>query len=442
MGKSGEWIMASFWGLAARGGEVAAKLALYMLAARWLDDRQCGALFLGMSWGMLAATLARLGMEKALARLLAAELALGQGLVARHLLRRGHLIVLAAGMAVGLATIAVAPIAAANLFRAATPEALRAAGTLVPCLALAVTSSLALAGCGRTILSQVLQNLSWPLGMLAALALGARQAADLLLVMAATQLLATVVALVALRAERLRLQRDLPLPAGAEPLPGLRRTAGPLYVVELVQVSINALPVLFLGCFASSRDVALFSVANRASMLVLVVILSLSLTAAPRFASQHRRGDLPELAATARRTQLSGFLLGGMICLGLALLAGPLLGLINPGYRGGRLVLAILAAGQFVAALYTGQDNLLAMTGHGAALRTLNLLQLGTLILLSLALMPSLGSTGAAIVAAVVTAQGALCCAAAVGAYIPAVAPHLAPPLPASLRHLLLRSAQ
>jgi O-antigen/teichoic acid export membrane protein len=155
----------------------------------------------------------------------------------------------------------------------------------------------------------------------------------------------------------------------------------------------------------------------------------------------HRRGELTDLARTAHRTQMGGFALGGLICLSLALLAGPLLGLINPAYTDGRGVLAVLAAGQFLAALYTGQDSLLAMTGHGGALRTVNLLQLGTLIVLSLALMPSLGSMGAAITAAVVTALGALCSAATVAAYLPEVAPRLAPPLPNSVRHWILRSA-
>ena len=439
-GRSGGWILASFGGLAVRGAEVAAKLSLYMLAARLLDDQQCGALFLGMSWGMLAATASRLGIEKALSRLLAAELAVGQGRAARRVLVKGHLVVLAAGVAAGAATFAAAPFAAASLFHAATVSSLRAAGILVPCLAIAVTLSFALVGFGRTVLSQILQNLSWPIGMLAALGLGARQAGDLLLVMAGTQLAAALVALAVFRYERARLQDDRPLAQGAEPLPDLRRTAGPLYVVELVQVSINALPVLFLGCFADARDVALFSVANRASMLVLVVILSLSLTAAPHFASLHRRGQVAELALMARRTQLAGLAVGGPICLCLALLAGTLLGLINSEYTAGRSVLVILAAGQFVNALYTGLDSLLAMTGHGAVLRVLNLTQLLAMIVLGLVLIPGFGSLGAAIVAAIVTAQGSVCSAAVIAVYLPGVAPRMAPPLPDYVRHLLVRA--
>jgi len=305
----------------------------------------------------------------------------------------------------------------------------------------AMTLGFALVGFHRPVLSQILQNTLWPFGMLAGLAVGLRDAAGLMLVMAASQALAIVIGLIAVYGRRGDLSVDVALPADAEVLPSLWHTALPLYVVELVQVSISTLPVLILGVFADPGAVSSFSIALRASMLVLVVLLSLSMVASPRFAALHRQGDWRQLAAINRRTQLAGAGLGLGVCIALAVGTPILPILIGRNFTGGAQALLVMLAGQAVNALYAGQDGLLAMTGQGPALRALNLLQLGVMAVLSFTLIPRFGATGAAIVTAVVTAQGALGTAMAVSTYFPQAAPRLAPPVPGPLRALLSRLA-
>ena len=434
------WISASLGGLATRMAEVGAKLALYMLAARLLSEEECGVLFLSLTWVLLAGTIARLGMERALSRLIPAELALCQGATARRALIKGFLIVTTLGLVVGLITVLAAPFAADTLFHAAAAlPSLRACGVVIPVLTQAVTLGFVLVGFHRPVLSQILQNLLWPIFMLAGVLLGLRDAASIMLLMAASQLIAIAVALIAVIGHRQELRHDEPLPAEAEKLPSLRETALPLYVVELVQVSIPTLPVLILGVFADPAAVSSFSIALRASMLVLVVLLSLSMVASPRFAALHRQGDWAQLAAVNRRTQALGAVLGGAVCLVLAAGAPILLTLIGRNFAGGAPALLVLLAGQAVNALYAGQDGLLAMTGQGNALRLLNLVQVAVMIVLSFTLIPYFGAVGAAIVTAVVTAQGAVGTAMAVKTYYPPAAPRLAPAVPGSLRHLFLR---
>jgi O-antigen/teichoic acid export membrane protein len=420
--------------------EVAAKLALYMLAARLLSQEECGVLFLCLTWVLLAGTIARLGMERALSRLIPAELALCQGAIARRALIEGLAIVTLLGLAVGVATLLAAPFAASHLFHAAAAlPSLRACGVVIPVLSQGVTLGFVLVGFQRPVLSQVLQNLLWPFFMLAGVLLGLRDAASIMLLMAASQVIVIVVALIAVIAHREELRHDQPLPADAGRLPGLRETALPLYVVELVQVSIPTLPVLILGVFADPAAVSSFSIALRASMLVLVVLLSLSMVASPRFAALHRQRDWAQLAAVNRRTQALGAVLGGAVCLVLASGAPVLLTLIGRNFTGGAVSLLVLLVGQAVNALYAGQDGLLAMTGQGNALRFLNLVQVTVMITLSFALIPFFGAVGAAIVTATVTAQGAIGTAMAVKSYYPAATPRLAPAVPDYLRHLFLR---
>lgn len=224
-------------------------------------------------------------------------------------------------------------------------------------------------------------------------------------------------------------------------MPSLPATATPLYVVELVQVSIASLPALILGVVADAAAVSIFSLAQRASMLVHVVLLSLGTVAAPRFAALHRTRDVTALARLNRQIQLAGTVMGGGVCLVLAAGGGPLLSLIGTSFAAGAALLAIMAAGQFVSALYTAQDILLAMTGNGSALRVLNLLQLGTMLALSVPLITTLGAEGAAIITALAVAQGGIGTAIAARLLIPDAATFLAPALPAALHSLFRRSA-
>lgn len=434
------FVATSVLGLAIRGAEVAAKFALYMLAGRTLSVGQSGWLFLGMSLGMLASTVARMGVEKALSRVVAAELALGQGRSAARAITRGSLAVLGAGLLIGAATFFTAPISATSVFHHEQAEpALRSLALLIPAMSVAVTLGYVLVGLHRALLSQATLNLSWPIGMLAALLLGADSAAELLVVMAATQLFSVAVALAAIFIDRAQLREDQPLPEDASRLTGLFATAWPLYAVELVQVSIQSLPTLALGVFAEPRAVSIYSIAQRAATLISAVLLSLTTLATPRFAALHRVRDWAELGSVNRRTQAAGLIVGGGICLVMGVGARPLLGLIGSTYAEGALILAIMLCGQFFASLYAAQDGFLAMTGHGNALRALNLAQFAVMLLLGLLLVPSHGILGAAIVTATVTAQGGIGTAMAAKTYFPDAAPFLALPAPSFLRRLFLR---
>lgn len=431
----------SLAGLAARGIEVAAKLALYVLAAKLLGVSGSGLLFLAMTWGHFAATVSRLGIERSLTRLVAAELAVGQGLSARRQVIRGAAVVTATSGALGLATSAGAPLAAELLFHDPTAAApLAASGLVIPAMAVTFTLTAALAGLERTVAAQVLQNLSWPIGMLIGLGIGLRDPAHIILALAATMLIAAIAAALWICLDRAKFARDDALPPGLARLPSLFSTAAPLYVVELVQVTIASLPALLLGAFADAASVSVFSVAQRASMLVHVVLLSLGTVAAPRFASHHRTGNASALRALSRQMQAAGTVLGGGLCMVLAIGAESILSLIGPRFAAGAPILAVMAAGQSIGALYAAQDILLAMTGNGAALRALNLLQLTTMLLLSVPLIAQLGPMGAAIVTALATAQGGFGTAMAARLLIPEAATFLAPILPRLLLPLIKKA--
>jgi len=431
----------SIAGLSVRGFEVAAKLALYMLAARILGNVESGFLFLAMTWGHWAATAARLGIDRSLTRLVAAELAHEQGANARDAILKGATASIFTGCCLGLATWAAAPAVAAFVFRdPAAAEALRASAAVIPGMSIAFTLTAVLTGLQRTVLAQTLQNALWPVSMLAGLALGLRSATGLILVLAASMGLAIAVAAMAIARDRAKLRINGTSETAIDALPSLASTALPLFVVELVQVTIATLPVLVLGAFGDPEAVSVFSIAQRASMVVWVVLISLGSLAAPRFAGLHRQARWPDLRRINRQMQLAGAALGGTLCLVLAGGAEPLLSFMGPGFAIGALTLVVMAGGQFINALYATQDVLLAMTGHGAALRVLNLLQLGTILLLSPFLVWQLGALGAALATALATAQGGFGTAMIARVCVPEAGTLFAPPLPRVLRPLFARS--
>ncbi|KAA0684433.1 oligosaccharide flippase family protein [Azospirillum brasilense] len=407
-------------GLGLRGVEVAGKLGLYIIAAGALGAHDAGLFFLCLTWIGLASTMARLGLERAITRHIAAELAIGQGRAAGRDLRTG---LVGTGLAAALAavvTYALAGPASHLLFEAPdleTPLRLSALA-LVP-QTLTITIGSALAGLKRGVAAQFVQNALWPVLMLAALLAGVSSLDSLILALAGALTLSVAVGLVLLARDRRRFT-DHSGPADAasanaasadgrtEALPSLWHTALPLFVVELVQVSLASLPVLALGVFVDAASVGAFSVANRISMLVWVVIISIGTFAAPNYAELHRRGETSRLLAMNRAIMLTVAALGLPMVSVMMVVPELLLDLVGQGFGSAATALRILAVGQMINCLLACQDILLAMTGHGRTLRRLNLLQLAVCVLLGAVLIPVFGMTGAAVVTALTVAQGAI----------------------------------
>ncbi len=407
-------------GIGVRGLEVVGKLGLYMLAARSLGAHDAGMFFLCLTWAGLAASIARMGLDRALTRHVAAELAVGAGRAARADVISGMIWSMLASLVAGALTYAVAQPAALYLFAEpalAGPFAL--AAFAIPPLALSVMVGSVLAGLQQGVLAQFVQNALWPLLTLVALVAFATKLDELLLAMIASMTIAGLAGLAPIVRWFLRAGDATASVAvegegmgagmgAAAALPGLWRTALPLSVVEIIQVSLVSLPMLALGVFATPAEVGAFSIAHRISMLILVVIMSIGAIAAPSFAACHRRGEIDELRRINRQTRLVVLLFGLPGIAVMALFPATLLNLIGPGFDIARTALIIMAMGQLVSCLLPCQDIVLAMTGHGAYLRTLNLIQFITCVVLGALLLPAFGASGAALVAAIGVAQGAI----------------------------------
>ncbi|MBN9527670.1 MAG: oligosaccharide flippase family protein [Alphaproteobacteria bacterium] len=397
-------------GLAVRGAETLGKLGLYILVGHRLGAHDAGLFFLCLTWAALVATGARLGLDKALTRHIAAEVAVGAGGAARRAMRMGFGWTTLAGIVAAGITWALAGPAATYAFRMpdlAAPLALTAVVMLPQTLIFTLGS--AMSGFKQTIAAQVVQNALWPNLTLAALFVGADTLDRLILALAGSMAVSCALAVFFLwRARGMLADRPAPTAEPVEPLPGMWHTAMPLLAVELTQVGLSSLPVLVLGLVADAAVVGAFSMANRISMLVWVIIIAAGTVAAPHFA------ELFRLGAIDRLRRYNTMIRRGVAAVGvpatLVMLAVPemLLRLIAPEFDAAATALRIMAIGQMINCLLPVQDVLLGMTGNGGVLRRLNMLQLAVGLVASAALIPIFGIVGAASVAALVTAQGAI----------------------------------
>lgn len=397
-------------GLAARGLEVVAKFGLYALGAHALGLSDAGVFFLCLSLLHLLSTAARLGVERPLARHVAASMATGEPGAARKTAARGFAVTAASGLALAAALWLAAPLAAEVLFREpglALP--LRLLAFILPGHVLTYACGNVLVGLDKGASAQMLTNAAAPAVVLLAMVAGVTDLAAVMGLYGLAYWACFAVGLLQAWAA-LRAAPEAGTSAHA-PLPPLLSEARSFFVVELSQAGLLSMPVLVLGRFAEPAQVSEFSIGSRLSMLVATLVLSMATMVAPRLAAHHRLGELDGVRSVMRQITLVS--LG--VCLPalalMALLREPLLKLMGAHSQTAEAALLWMLAGQLVIAALPARDTLLAMTGRGAALRNLSIAQVAVGLAASFWLVPVYGVLGAAWATTLTWLVGVLGCA-------------------------------
>ena len=408
--------------LAARGMEAAGKFGLYTLAARIMGGTESGLFFLCLSWINLCTTLARMGLERAMSRHIAAELAIGHGHAARRVLLTGLGWTAVASTIAACVTFLLSTPLAVWVFR--QPELahpLAIAALILPPQTMAFAIGYALIGLNRGVAGQMVQSALPPVLSLVALVAGLNHIDLVLTVYASSYAICCVLGLgfIAWDWRHLMLDRFVAAAATAEPLPTLWVTARPFLVIEMVQVSLLSAPILMLGAVADPASVSAFSIVSRLTMLINTILISVAMIAAPAFASHHRRQEYDALRAVEHNTRMLAMAICLPVIAGMVVFVHPLLSLMGSDVPGADIALFVLAVGQVVNTLLPTQDMMLSMTGHGGILRRLNLQQLVACGALCAGLIPPFGMMGAAAVSSICLIQGRISFALAVRRVLP-----------------------
>ena len=410
LGKLRERRLSRYFGaVALRGVEATGKFGLYMLAARLMGRTESGLFFLCLTWVNFCATVARMGLERAMSRHIAAELAVGRGQAARRVLLSGlGWVALASMTTAGAMFLLASPLAVLVFRQPELAHPLAIAAIILPPQTLAFAIGFALIGLNRSVTGQMVQSALPPALSLAALLVGLDSLNMVLVSYATSYAICCAIGLGFITWDWHRTMHDRAMPAAVtpEPLPTLWVTARPFLVIEIVQVALLSAPVFVLGVVAEAAAVSVFSILSRLTMLINTILLSVAMIAAPAFASHHRRREYDALRRVNRQTRVSAMLVGIPMITGMILFAHPVLSLMSSDAPGAIRALYVLAVGQIVNILLPTEDMMLSMTGHGQILRRVCLQQLLTCCVLCGALIPPFGVMGAALVSTICLIQG------------------------------------
>lgn len=337
-------------------------LAGSILLARLLAAEGYGLYAYTLAWINLLCIPAELGMNKLVLRQVAVYHSGRDWGRLRGLLRWSN--ALALGLSATLALI----LASAALWR---PEAvwarcLAVAAPLLPLLTLTALRQAALQGLHHVVLAQAPEFVMRPALLLGLLTLALLAAVPL----AAPGALALnlLAAMLAFAQGWWLLRRRLP-PELAATAPHYQarewlRSALPLAALAGLQALGARLDLLLLGLLRPPGEVGIYAVALRCAELLGFCLSAVNAVMAPTIARLYAEKRLPRLQQVVTKT--SRLLCAICLPLGilLVLLSEPLLGLFGPEFRQGRVVLALLVAGQVVNTVLGSVGLLLTMTGH------------------------------------------------------------------------------
>jgi O-antigen/teichoic acid export membrane protein len=154
---------------------------------------------------------------------------------------------------------------------------------------------------------------------------------------------------------------------------------------------------IILGIFRPAREVGVYQVATRLTVLATIVLLPIATSFAPQIADLYRRGNLERLArlyavvtSWTLRLSLPGFIV-------LVLFPRPLLHIFGRGFAGAATVTVVLAVGQMFDVATGPTGYMLVMSGRPYLTMANNVFALALNIGLNLVLIPRYGIKGAAV---------------------------------------------
>ncbi|WP_321952023.1 oligosaccharide flippase family protein [Paraburkholderia bannensis] len=386
--------------------DLPSRYGFHLLVAAALGVIQTGNFYIVFSTMVALAGFGRLGIDQALTRQVAMDMASGRPQAVRPAIRRALTLVVLASVTVSVLLAASAALLAQHVLKKpelAWPLVLGALAFVPQNVGGALAG--ALAGLQRVGLSQMIYSWLWP-AIFCVVAIPLELAGSMTVVHALI-LIAASFALTALVGAVLLKRALAAVPAGsasASDAPHLVKPGLSLFALEFTKLLITSAPAIVLGIVATSRETGLFALAWRLALVVNLLISGVTGMAAPRFASLYARRDLEGLQRSAAQA------VGIVLCLALpftaCMLLFPerLLALFGAGYGAGAAALRVLALGQLAAACFTAMPELLGMTAHTSVLYRINFYSVAVLLIGLAVLTPLGGSIGAAAAASLAVA--------------------------------------
>jgi len=173
-------------------------------------------------------------------------------------------------------------------------------------------------------------------------------------------------------------------------------TSIPLFWIAIINFLMNAADTLLLGIWVDSKSVGIYGVAIRIAILIQFILLAVNTIAAPKFAALYVQEKRKALRDLARNTAGLMALVAALVVLPLMIAPTWVLGLFGPDFTAGAPALRVLAVGQFVNVAVGSVGPLLIMSGYEKVLQRQVMYSAVVGVVLNVLLIPNYGILGAA----------------------------------------------
>ena len=180
----------------------------------------------------------------------------------------------------------------------------------------------------------------------------------------------------------------------------LRKSALQLWIVSLAASSIGYIDILFIGLWIGAKEAGIYVVAKKVAALNVFLLTSVNTVVASQFAGLFAQNKLDRLKELSQKATKNLFWSGLILLIFFIICAKPILGIFGETFKEGYIVLIIMSFGQFINVATGSVGYLLTMTGHESLYKTNILISSAITILLFIVLIPLFSITGAAIASA------------------------------------------
>ncbi|MBO1254239.1 oligosaccharide flippase family protein [Alteromonas sp. 5E99-2] len=382
---------------------------LTVTVTRTLGIAEAGIFFLGFGIASFLCVVARVGLDNSILRFVGSLKLTDDRLKINNVMHKALLLVfIGSGLLAGLVYLGADIISRYLFDKMALAESLRYLSPYILFFSLSSITAFGLQALSKTISSVLILNILVNILSVALLLLipSLREYVPLLLSLSAgVTLLAALILWYSFVGVKTQRSKADTVYKWSEIL----KSCLPLWLVTAIGQLILWSGQFSLGIWSDTESVALFSAAQRTSMLTVFVLIAVNVIVAPKFARFYKQKDMKSLKRTAFASVRLVTLFATPVFVLMLVGAETILMLFGDKYSGAANFLRILAFGQFVNALTGSVGYLLSMSGHERDLRNAALLAGGTVILLSVILVPVYGGLGAAIsVATAISLQNVL----------------------------------
>jgi len=177
----------------------------------------------------------------------------------------------------------------------------------------------------------------------------------------------------------------------------LKESAKPLWTMMLMSMLVQYSGLFIGGVYLTFNELAIFSAAQRVSMLASFVLVSINFVAAPLFAASYKLNQPEELEKTSIFCSRLIFIIATPVLVLTLYFSDSIMNTFGSDYKEGTNILAILLIGQYINVITGTVGFLLNMTGHERDMRNVVFISGVFAVLLGAILIPIYGVLGAAL---------------------------------------------